>query len=244
MPTNVQGAQWLEDAAARVWFEFRDDLYARTGIWPRITAPYGAGRTYYEQLMLWLKNPGLAWHPNDPRANHMKGKAWDLDNWMQFPAGVLQEVLNKYGVTRPIAHERWHCDATGAYIPGGVAGRNPIELPVTEPAPVPIPIQEEDDMRFFAIEGTSKGTVFYKYSIDDAAGISQDEASAHKRQNGNREDTFPRVSGAEATQILNGVKFMRSRRLTQIANRTASEVSKDLDDLVSEIARIAPASTT
>jgi hypothetical protein len=151
----VQGTQWLDAPAASVWYAFRDELFTLTGILPIITRPYGAGRTDADQLKLWQHSPGTAWHPSDPRANHMRGLAFDLDNWMRFPAHILNRLLLKYGLARPFSWEPWHIDATRAPALGAPAGGG--EQPF-EPGQT-INTEGEDDVTVFRLRVPTGGGV-------------------------------------------------------------------------------------
>lgn len=99
----------------------------------------------------------------------------------------------------------------------------------------------------------SKGPAFYVVGVNDGYGVSQEVASSIARAVGNSKGKYPdgssvfrTITGAQATNILNTVKSMRTRNYEAIAKAVGREVgpdfkhiNDDLDALTNEIQAMA-----
>ena len=93
----IDSSNWLDgSAAASIKRVFG------AGAAGRVT---DAGRTYYEQLKLWLANPRLAARPNSTAAKHQLGLAIDVDTTF---AAWLHKWGAAYGWIATLSYEWWH----------------------------------------------------------------------------------------------------------------------------------------
>jgi hypothetical protein len=113
VPVAGQAQLLLEANTAEKYKLLRERVHARSQKWLFITAPYGAFRKYSEQAWLreqWEKGvPGFfyAADPDTPQANHLKGCAFDLNNWASVGQAVITEEAKRLGLVRDPS-EPWH----------------------------------------------------------------------------------------------------------------------------------------
>ena len=93
----VENNEWLAPSAAASFRRVR-----AAGALGRLV---DAGRTYWEQLALWLKGNGLAAKPNSTAAKHQLGLAIDVDTTF---AAWLHKWGAAYGWIATLSYEWWH----------------------------------------------------------------------------------------------------------------------------------------
>ena len=93
----VENNEWLAPSAAASFRRVR-----AAGALGRLV---DAGRTYWEQLALWLKGNGLAAKPNSTAAKHQLGLAIDVNTTF---AAWLHKWGAAYGWIATLDYEWWH----------------------------------------------------------------------------------------------------------------------------------------
>lgn len=106
---------YLAPGCNSAWKDFATEVYNRTGIWPKISSPDGAYRSYARQVY-WYQHyltygSPVAAYPGT--SNHGLGMAIDIYNYRSFSHTFLVEIGKKHGFIYDTASERWHMKFTG-----------------------------------------------------------------------------------------------------------------------------------
>lgn len=102
--------------------------------------------------------------------------------------------------------------------------------------PLPTPKPRSKGMEFFAVQTgkePSSKDLFFIYDVNDAQKITHGEAVAHNRAAGlsGSKTLFERIPQRQATLILDGVRFRRSRFQTATATATVKALDGYLDEI-------------
>jgi hypothetical protein len=110
---DIGNGQTLNADAAIYWKLLVAAVAAVCGVW--VVATEGT-RTYARQLYLWQNRnrPGFnpAWHPDDPRANHLAGRCVDVGSGVGYMATAVSRAFYAlaalYGFRATVPGEPWH----------------------------------------------------------------------------------------------------------------------------------------
>jgi hypothetical protein len=110
---DIGNGQTLNTDAAIYWRLLVAAVAAVCGV--SVVATEGT-RTYARQLYLWQNRnrPGFnpAWHPDDPRANHLAGRCVDVGSGVGYMATAVSRAFYAlaalYGFRATVPGEPWH----------------------------------------------------------------------------------------------------------------------------------------
>jgi hypothetical protein len=165
---SIGNGQTLNADVAVLWNGLAEEMHREDGI--VLVATQGT-RTWQEQYNLWAgyqkkmagvagySNYNPAWHPDDPRANHIAGKCVDAASNVGYTstreARQFRLRCGKWGIRLTVAGEPWHVQIERAWASAAILAL--IDRP-TSPAATPAPIEEQDStMHPFLIRRESDG---------------------------------------------------------------------------------------
>lgn len=110
---SIGNGQTMNADAAIYWHLLVAAVAAACGVW--VVATEGT-RTWARQLYLWehRNEPGFnpAWHPDDPRANHVAGRCVDVGSGVGFILTLVSlafyRLAGSYGFRATVPGEPWH----------------------------------------------------------------------------------------------------------------------------------------
>jgi hypothetical protein len=158
--SSIGNGQTLNADAALYWKALQSAVFLLVGVW--VIATEGT-RTYARQMYLWVNRnrPGFnpAWHPDNPRAYHLSGRAVDVGSGVGYVATAVSKAFYKlagsYGFRATVPGEPWHFEWRLEWVATHI--RQQVENPPADTPPVPRP-QEDDDM--LTVRDKSTGHTF------------------------------------------------------------------------------------
>lgn len=247
MMVGLASEHYLPAGTAARWRWMVAQAKAKYGVTLTITPGWNAYRPYAVQVQ-YRAELGImaAWPGTSSHGLIYNGQlcaAIDVHNWAQLGWARFKALCRLAGFTVDFVtpQELWHIgDFNDIWtVPVFAAGGN-----ASKPAtPDPITIQE-DEMSYFRIGDNGP---CYVVGINDAQGVTQDEATALARMASGtgtskyKDGTlvFRRISAAQAKLIIDGVKFRRTRHYEAIAKAVGNTVAPDLASINAGLDQIA-----
>ncbi|ROS57195.1 hypothetical protein [Frigoribacterium sp. PhB118] len=145
---SIGNGQTLNADAAIYWRLLVAAVAALCGVW--VVATEGT-RTWQRQFYLWVNRlrPGFnpAWHPDDPRANHVAGRCVDVGSGVGYVATAVSKAFYRlaglYGFRATVPGERWHFEWRLEWVSPAIRAMVG-STPASTSTP-PAPIRTDDD---------------------------------------------------------------------------------------------------
>jgi len=165
----IGNGQTVNADAAPHFLAARAHVARETGV---VIAWTQGTRTWDEQFRLWdgyqKKLRGIkgyahfnpAWHPDDPRANHMDGTAVDCGSGVGYLVTLVSQAAHRifplYGIEFDVPGEGWHAHFVRGVMPAGS------DL-------TPIPDQSQEDDMFTPTDSRRLEFILNILAVDDSA---------------------------------------------------------------------------
>lgn len=144
---SIGNGQTMNADAAVYWHALVAAVFVACGVW--VVATEGT-RTWQRQFYLWVNRlrPGFnpAWHPDDPRANHVAGRCVDVGSGVGFILTLVSAAFYKlaglYGFRATVPGEPWHFEWRDEWVSPLIRA----QLTTSALDRTPIDPSKEDDM--------------------------------------------------------------------------------------------------